>query len=119
MAPFDYSRLPVDSGKGEIRLLDIYSDAASDDIQQHVIPSANAARVRCALRKASLSEETPFSALSYVWGDEKNTKPIILNVDPGTSSEANTPKGATPPPTFVSTAVTSNLEAALYHLRRP
>jgi hypothetical protein len=77
------SDLPLDSSKSEIRLLSLHN---SDDENAHL--SAK-------LERATLDDD--YSALSYVWGDEHNRRPIQLN--------------------GVNTTITVNLEKALKQLR--
>jgi hypothetical protein len=55
--------------------------------------------VRCSLQTVSLNERPKYIALSYVWGDPKSTKPISVN---GKTFD-----------------VTTNLESALRHIRKP
>ncbi|ETS85724.1 hypothetical protein PFICI_03749 [Pestalotiopsis fici W106-1] len=78
---------PLEPSLREIRLLTLLpASNTSDDAV-----SAN-------LQKFSLNRQLIFKALSYVWGDENDTKPIKVN-------------GKTVP-------ITRNLEAALRQLRR-
>ncbi|KAL8365192.1 hypothetical protein RB595_004141 [Gaeumannomyces hyphopodioides] len=62
---------PLDSRRREIRVLELLApDAYQDDVY---------ASVR--LGTLSLADESPpfFAALSYVWGDASDTRPILLN----------------------------------------
>jgi len=76
----------LDKDSNEFRILTIYNDGDQDS------------PVRCHLNKYSLSSPPEYYALSYVWGDSKTTKEIIVNDVP-----------------FKATA---NLEHALRALRR-
>jgi hypothetical protein len=78
-----YSNLPLDSSKSEIRLISLHD---SDD--------ANAL-LSGQLERATLNDD--YSALSYVWGDDHDRRPIQLN--------------------GVNTTITANLEKALKQLR--
>jgi hypothetical protein len=78
-----YGDLPLDSSKSEIRLFSLHD---SDD--ENALLSAQ-------LERATLNDD--YSALSYVWGDEHNQRPIQLN--------------------DVNTTITANLEKALKQLR--
>jgi hypothetical protein len=78
-----YSNLPLDSSKSEIRLISLHD---SDD--------ANAL-LSGQLERATLNDN--YSALSYVWGDDHDRRPIQLN--------------------GVNTTITANLEKALKQLR--
>lgn len=77
---------PLDLSSRQIRLLTLLpvSDTLNDPVS-------------ATLRIASLDDEPEFDSLSYVWGDEEDTRDIIVN-------------GHT-------TKVTKNLEAALRRLR--
>ena len=56
---------PLDPAKSEIRLLTVVSKPDEP--------------LRCILRKHSLDENPIYFALSYVWGNPSNTKPIIVD----------------------------------------
>jgi hypothetical protein len=78
-----YSNLPLDSSKSEIRLISLHD---SDD--ENALLSGQ-------LERATLNDD--YSALSYVWGDDHDRRPIQLN--------------------GVNTTITANLEKALKQLR--
>jgi hypothetical protein len=78
-----YSDLPLDSSKSEIRLISLHG---SDD--ENALLSGQ-------LEHATLNDD--YSALSYVWGDDYDRRPIQLN--------------------GVNTTITANLEKALKQLR--
>ncbi|KAL1592706.1 hypothetical protein SLS60_011122 [Paraconiothyrium brasiliense] len=99
MTAFDYSKIPIDSTTGEIRLLDLYPVAQTE---QH--PSSSPPLVRCALRRARLHDKPHFHALSYVWGNEKDRRLINLIAD-GEDAAA------------IDVSVTANLHSALSHLQ--
>jgi hypothetical protein len=77
------SDFPLDSSKSEIRLFSLHD---SDDEN---------APLSGQLERATLNDD--YSALSYVWGDEHNRRPIQLN--------------------DVNTTITANLEKVLKQLR--
>lgn len=83
--PFHYSTL--DKTTHQIRLLKVLprSSGKSDVL------------VNCALTVVSLDEALSYTALSYVWGDERNRRPVLVD-----GSEMD---------------VTKNLEEALRHLQ--
>jgi hypothetical protein len=64
---FRYS--PLDSSKGEIRLITLLPSTE---------PSAS---IRCEIFPTSLEEEPAFEALSYVWGDTTPSSQIFVNED--------------------------------------
>ena len=78
-----YSNILLDSSKSEIRLISLHD---SDD--ENALLSGQ-------LERATLNDD--YSALSYVWGDEHDRRPIQLN--------------------GVNTTITANLEKALKQLR--
>ncbi|OSS43193.1 hypothetical protein B5807_12187 [Epicoccum nigrum] len=78
-----YSNLPLDSSKSEIRLISLHD---SDD--ENALLSGQ-------LERTTLNDD--YSALSYVWGDDHDRRPIQLN--------------------GVNTTITANLEKALKQLR--
>lgn len=78
-----YSDLPLDSSKSEIRLISLHD---SDDEN---------APLSGQLEHATLNDD--YSALSYVWGDDYDRRPIQLN--------------------GVNTTITANLEKVLKQLR--
>jgi hypothetical protein len=82
VAPYHYSAL--NASQKEIRVLVL-------------LPGAWTQPLRCELKTVSLIERPFYCALSYVWGDPKVTKPILLHGQ--------------------SVQVTTNLEAALRRLR--
>ena len=57
---------PLDERRSQIRLIEIISIGGSG-------------KVKCKLSVSSLEDNPEFAALSYVWGDPKVTKDIILN----------------------------------------
>lgn len=78
-----YSNLTLNPSKSEIRLISLHdSDDESALLSGH-------------LERATLNDD--YSALSYVWGDEHDRRPIQLN--------------------GVNTTITANLEKALKQLR--
>ena len=79
-----YSQLTPDSRK--IRLLTLQAGEKTD-------------RVDCELDVWPLDQAPTYYALSYVWGDERDTRPIRVN--------------------DLELQVTSNLESALRHIRKP
>ncbi|KAK5652305.1 hypothetical protein OQA88_10653 [Cercophora sp. LCS_1] len=86
---------PLDPARSPIRLLEIIS-ADSD-----------AGPVRCLLRIVSLDDKPTYCALSYVWGDPAKTAKILIAAESaaGILSEEK------------AIDVTTNLEAALRHVR--
>jgi hypothetical protein len=78
-----YFNLPLDSSKSEIRLISLHD---SDD--ENALLSGQ-------LERATWNDD--YSALSYVWGDDHDRRPIQLN--------------------GVNTTITANLEKALKQLR--
>ena len=60
---------PLDKTGNEIRLLEILPAKSGD-------PEAS---VECKLFTCSLNDKPSYTALSYVWGDPNDTKPIIVN----------------------------------------
>lgn len=82
--------------------LSIYASLQGDDRQFRLLilePSADSlAPIRCQLNQASFDDDPNYTALSYVWGDPRETTPILVN--------------------NIETRVTVNLEAALRHIRR-
>ncbi|PMD61064.1 HET-domain-containing protein, partial [Hyaloscypha bicolor E] len=75
---------PLDQRRSQIRLIEIISIGGSE-------------KVKCKLSVSSLEDNVEFAALSYVWGDPKVTKDIILNNE--------------------IFPVTTNLAAALKHVK--
>lgn len=75
----------LDPGKSEIRLVTL-------------LPSNPRDAIRCTLSIASLDSAPNFTALSYVWGDPSDTKPISVDGEPF--------------------AATVNLEACLQAIRK-
>jgi hypothetical protein len=86
MPSFAYSAL--DKATHQIRLLKISPQSARECD----------ALVDCTLIVVTLNEAPSYTALSYVWGDETNRRPVLVN-----GSE---------------TSVNANLEEALRHLQR-
>ena len=80
----------------EIRLLEIVSE------------DGDPGPVRCVLHTVSLADKPSFYALSYVWGDEGVTTPILVTP----ASTASSSRGDE-----ITLHVTVNLEAALRHVR--
>lgn len=60
---------PLDPQKSEIRLVTL-------------LPGKPRDAIRCTLSTASLDSPPEFTALSYVWGNPSETKPIILDGEP-------------------------------------
>jgi len=90
--------MPLQNNSSEIRLA-ILNPASNfeADIELHLVHSSLRGS-RCNVPgEENIASPPRYSALSYVWGDNKITKPIILNGQ--------------------ETTVTSNLESALRHLR--
>ncbi|KAI0517979.1 heterokaryon incompatibility protein-domain-containing protein [Xylaria bambusicola] len=79
------SRTPLKPDGSEIRLLGLHPGHSTDEI-------------RCTLRTVTFDQNPKFEALSYVWGDPKDTREIIVDDQP-----------------FQATV---NLEAALRALRK-
>ena len=75
---------PLSTERREIRLINLLSTSSENPVS-------------CNLTIASLEDNSLYTALSYVWGDAENTRPILLN---GRVHK-----------------VTVNLECALRHLR--
>lgn len=94
-----FSYQPLE-GRSEIRILRLLPGKFDEEIQ-------------CLLKHMDLDEPLEYIALSYVWGNPKVTKPIRLGYDSTTIIE----RGQTSkiPSLF---QVTTNLEAALRHIRR-
>ncbi|EOD43764.1 putative ankyrin and het domain-containing protein [Neofusicoccum parvum UCRNP2] len=64
---------PLDPRLNEIRLIKLQPVPKPTDGAGY-LPIIN-----CTLRKASLEENPEYNALSYVWGDPHDTKPILLD----------------------------------------
>ncbi|KAJ3578017.1 hypothetical protein NPX13_g2549 [Xylaria arbuscula] len=62
-------RKPLKTDGSEIRLLDLHPGSTTNEI-------------RCTLRTVAFDKKPIFDALSYVWGDPKDTKPIIVDEQP-------------------------------------
>jgi predicted nucleic acid-binding protein len=78
---------PLDATTGDIRLL-------------YLLPSVNMeGDIQCELAYQNLDDKSPYSALSYVWGDPEAVEAITLNEK--------------------TAYVTRNLFAALRKLRHP
>ncbi|KAI0423058.1 HET-domain-containing protein [Xylaria grammica] len=77
---------PLDHTRSEVRFIEIIPSSTDDQ------------QVSCRLESAELSEDTPYAALSYVWGDPTVTECVLVN---GT----NLP-------------VTTNLASALRHFSK-
>lgn len=60
---------PLNSARHEIRLLEAVSRSADDFHEQ----------LTCRLSIYSLDDNPSFTALSYVWGDPRDTRPIVVN----------------------------------------
>jgi hypothetical protein len=76
---------PLDKSRSEIRLLELYHSNGQDDI------------VQCRLVNTPLGTRIPYIALSYVWGNPKITRDIVVN--------------------HQTIQATSNLASALKHIR--
>ncbi|KAI9779820.1 MAG: hypothetical protein M1839_007133 [Geoglossum umbratile] len=61
-----YHSIPLDSDKGEIRLL-------------RVLPGEFFSKIKCELFKVSLDDKPDYKALSYVWGDSADRENIVVN----------------------------------------
>jgi hypothetical protein len=57
---------PLNTSRYEIRVVDLHPGEPDDPIH-------------CSLKKVSLENGADYIALSYVWGDDKNTRPIQVN----------------------------------------
>lgn len=62
--------------KQEIRLLKILLPQKNADVSSD---KAEEPMLSCTVFHVSLDQDTPYKALSYVWGDPKNTKSILLD----------------------------------------
>ncbi|KAF3007828.1 hypothetical protein E8E13_010645 [Curvularia kusanoi] len=59
---------PLDETRNEVRFLEILpSDPSSSNI------------VHCSLKVYSLKDDPDYTALSYVWGDARVTRPVVVN----------------------------------------
>lgn len=64
---FDMSQpLALDLQRKEIRLLRLHQGEPNEDVQ-------------CSLYLATLGDDSHYEALSYVWGDAKLRRPIVLD----------------------------------------
>src|SRR6266511_5970659 len=67
MAPFAYSRVPIEKDGNEARLV-------------HLLPAAEyTAELRCALITSYLDHSPKYEALSFTWGDEGRKEPLPVN----------------------------------------
>jgi hypothetical protein len=82
--------MPLDRSKTEIRLIKLHPRPASTSTQRNLTP-------RCDLIHVSLDDKPDYAALSYTWGDARDTKMITVGLS--------------------SVSVTQNLYSALEHLR--
>jgi len=77
---------PLDSSRHQLRLLTLHHGQGDEPIH-------------CTLKSYFISEQKPYEALSYVWGDANLTTPIYIG------------------PQHKKFDVTNNLACALSHLR--
>ena len=82
--------MPLDPSKTEIRLIKLHPRPANTSIVRDLTP-------RCDLIHVSLDDKLDYAALSYTWGDARDTKIITIRLS--------------------SVPVTQNLYSALEHLR--
>ncbi|KAH8765275.1 heterokaryon incompatibility protein-domain-containing protein [Hyaloscypha sp. PMI_1271] len=82
--------MPLDPSKKEIRLIELHPRPANTSTQRDLTP-------RCDLIHVSLDDKPDYAALSYTWGDARDTE--MITVGPS------------------SVPVTQNLYSALEHLR--
>jgi len=82
--------MPLDPSKTEIRLIQLHPRPANTATPRDLTP-------RCDLIHVSLDDKPDYAALSYTWGDPRDTKVITVGLD--------------------SVPVTKNLYSALEHLR--
>jgi Heterokaryon incompatibility protein (HET) len=103
MSSFNYSLMPIDSSKHEIRLIEILPSNGNPEstapIPQGSKPSDEPLRprVRCRMKRICLDDSPVYPALSYSWGDANDKRQIVLN--------------------DMEVSVNASLESALYHLR--
>jgi hypothetical protein len=81
---------PLDPSKTEIRLIELFPRVTNTSRQRELAP-------RCNLIHVSLDDKPDYVALSYTWGDPRDTKIITVGES--------------------SVSVTRNLHSALEHLR--
>jgi Heterokaryon incompatibility protein (HET) len=102
MTSFNYSSMPINSSKNEIRLVEILpcnhspesiASVRHSSTQKHELPRS---RVQCKLKLVSLNNSPVYTALSYAWGDKTDRGLVVVN--------------------GVEVSVTASLENALYHL---
>jgi Heterokaryon incompatibility protein (HET) len=104
MSSFDYTSMPIEPAKNEIRLLDIrpcIGDSENLAPPSHTSTSIDERwqpRIQCSMRRVCLDDSPEYTALSYMWGDQEDRKLILLH--------------------DMEVSVTRNLENALYHLCR-
>lgn len=119
---------PLDDSSNEIRLLELLPGGNS--------PLTDASqRVRCRLAHVSQDHDPEYTALSYVWGDKVDTAPVEIEYLPsGFAEDASKkptgfkklyrrivpkpPKERKDEPIISTVQVTTNLEAALRHIRK-
>jgi hypothetical protein len=81
MSEFKYS--PLNEERHEIRLLQIlahHANSPSDEMEALRLTSIdNDSLVSCAIEIVSLDDGPRYNTLSYVWGDEKNKVPVLVN----------------------------------------
>ena len=81
---------PLDPSKTEIRLIELFPRTTNTSTQRERAP-------RCNLIHASLDDKLDYVALSYTWGDPRDTEIITVG--------------------HSSVSVTRNLHSALEHLQ--
>jgi hypothetical protein len=84
----------------------------------HILPGAFNDPIRCVLETRPASIKTRYEALSYQWGDETITKPILvapLNSPPKTNPPTST---RCRPPSFMNKPITT-IRAAIQRYEKP
>ncbi|KAF4308315.1 Heterokaryon incompatibility protein 6 [Botryosphaeria dothidea] len=71
-----FSYQTLDPRYSEIRLVKLLPIPKSSD-KAGYLPT-----IHCSLRKASLEDDPEYNALSYVWGDPRETRPILIDGKP-------------------------------------
>lgn len=71
-----FSYQTLDPRYSEIRLVKLLPIPKSSD-EAGYLPT-----IHCSLRKASLEDDPEYNALSYVWGDPRETRPILIDGKP-------------------------------------
>ena len=85
MTSFDYTSMPINVAKHEIRLIEILP---SDRNLESTAPATHSAtqtdrqppsQVRVRMKRVCLDDGPVFTALSYTWGDVVDRRPILLD----------------------------------------